>query len=190
MANGPDTASDSEPRQPGCSCVNLLILLAAAGTIAGFAKAGVDSGGGWMVVLGLAIGLPLAFVVVPVVVVGGIVIAVKACGVLYDLLTASFEGDTRGWASEILGDDDPDAPRRVWRRRTSIAILSALTLVWVASWMTVWLRWRPDPDAWLALIVGLGGPASFVLMWAIDRHERRQRRDKPLTGDEGPRADP
>ncbi len=173
MPSGPDKTIGSEPGQPGCSCVNLVIVLAAAGTLAAFVKAGFDTGGGWGVVLGLVVGVPLAFVVVPVVVVGGIVILVKVSSVFYDLLTASVEGDTKGLAAEVLGDDDPHAPTRVWRRWPSIVVLSALGAAWAAGWLTVWLRWRPDPDAWMALVFGFGLPASFALMWAIDRRERR-----------------
>jgi hypothetical protein len=182
MTSGPDTTGGSEPRQAGCSCVNLVIVLSAVGIVAAFVKAGIDTGGGWGIVLGLVVGLPLAFVVAPVVVVGGLVILVMASGVLYNLLTASFEGDARGLAAEILGDDDPDAPRTVWRRWPSILILSTLAAVWAGSWLAVWLQRRPAPGSSGALALGFVVPGGFVLMWAIDRYERRQKRGGPRSG--------
>ncbi len=181
MSNGPGSASGSKPGQAGCSCVNLLIVALMAGIVAAAVSAGVQAGGGWGIALGLVIGVPLAFVA-PVVVVGGIVILVKASVVLYDLLTASVEGDTRGLAAEILGEDDPDVPGTVWRRWPSILIVSVLAVAWAGSWLAVWLQRRPAPGSSGALALGFVVPGGFVLMWAIDRFERRQKRG-------GPRAD-
>jgi hypothetical protein len=139
---------------------------------------GADAGAGWWwMALGLLVAVPLAFVVATRLVILALVLVVRTCGAVYDLLTVAFEGaESRPMVVEILGEDDPDVPRPRRRSRGwAMAVLAVILCVWVVGWMAVWLRWRDHPDARMALVVGLGFPASFVLIWAIDRHEWRRR---------------
>ncbi len=178
MSTDAGSAGGSGEQQPGCTCVNALILAMVAGLLAAFVGAGLSSGGGWGAIVGLVIGLPLAVAVGPVIVVGTIVIAVKLSIALYDLLTTAVEGpEVPGMLVEMLGDEREPIPHRRRSRALAIAILSGVASVWVIAWMAVWLGPRGGRDAGFFLCMAFGMPASAVLMWGTDRYERRQARE-------------